>query len=49
MKMLLILSGKGGTGKTTTAAAFIQFSKSRAIADCDVDAPNLHIVTEKKQ
>ena len=47
MKMLLILSGKGGTGKTTTAAAFIQFSKSRAIADCDVDAPNLHIVTEK--
>lgn len=47
MKRLLILSGKGGTGKTTTAAAFIQFSKSRAIADCDVDAPNLHIVTEK--
>lgn len=47
MKRLLILSGKGGTGKTTTAAAFIRFSKSRAIADCDVDAPNLHIVTEK--
>lgn len=47
MKRLLILSGKGGTGKTTTAAAFIQFSQSRAIADCDVDAPNLHIVTEK--
>ena len=47
MKRLLILSGKGGTGKTTTAAAFIQFSKSRAIADCDVDVPNLHIVTEK--
>ncbi|MDO4555522.1 MAG: 4Fe-4S binding protein [Lachnospiraceae bacterium] len=45
MKKLLILSGKGGTGKTTTAAAFIQFSKARAIADCDVDAPNLHLVT----
>lgn len=45
MKRLLILSGKGGTGKTTTAAAFIQFAKARAIADCDVDAPNLHLVT----
>ncbi len=44
MKKLLILSGKGGTGKTTTAAAFIRFSNARAIADCDVDAPNLHIV-----
>ena len=47
MKQILVLSGKGGTGKTTTAAAFIAFSKARAIADCDVDAPNLHIVTSK--
>ena len=46
MKRLLILSGKGGTGKTTTAAAFIAFSGARAMADCDVDAPNLHIVTQ---
>lgn len=45
MKKLLILSGKGGTGKTTTAAAFIRFSQAHAFADCDVDAPNLHIVT----
>ena len=45
MKKLLILSGKGGTGKTTTAAAFIRFSQAKAFADCDVDAPNLHIVT----
>jgi MinD superfamily P-loop ATPase len=44
MKKLLILSGKGGTGKTTTAAAFIDFSKTQAFADCDVDAPNLHLV-----
>lgn len=45
MKRLLILSGKGGTGKTTTAAAFIQFSGAKAMADCDVDAPNLHLVS----
>ena len=44
MKKLLILSGKGGTGKTTTAAAFIGFAKAEAFADCDVDAPNLHPV-----
>lgn len=49
MKKLLILSGKGGTGKTTTAAAFIGFSKSKAYADCDVDAPNLHLVVPKSQ
>ncbi len=44
MKQLLILSGKGGTGKTTVAGAFIELSRSNAFADCDVDAPNLHLV-----
>jgi len=44
VKKLLILSGKGGTGKTTAAAAFIRFADARAFADCDVDAPNLHLV-----
>jgi MinD superfamily P-loop ATPase len=46
MKQLLILSGKGGTGKTTIASAFIKLSKARAYADCDVDAPNLHLITK---
>lgn len=45
MKQLLILSGKGGTGKTTVASAFIMLSKAQAYADCDVDAPNLHLIT----
>ena len=45
MKQLLILSGKGGTGKTTVAGAFIRLSEAKAYADCDVDAPNLHLVT----
>lgn len=44
MKQLLILSGKGGTGKTTLASAFIKFSQALAYGDCDVDAPNLHLV-----
>lgn len=44
MKKLLIVSGKGGTGKTTVSAAFIDFADARAFADCDVDAPNLHLV-----
>ncbi|NMA67505.1 MAG: 4Fe-4S binding protein, partial [Clostridiaceae bacterium] len=47
MKQLLILSGKGGTGKTTVASAFIKLSKAKAYADCDVDAPNLHLITEQ--
>lgn len=44
MKQLLILSGKGGTGKTTVASAFIKLLNAKAYADCDVDAPNLHLV-----
>jgi len=45
MKQLLILSGKGGTGKTTIASAFIKLLRAKAYADCDVDAPNLHLIT----
>lgn len=44
MKQLLILSGKGGTGKTTVAGAFIKLADAQAYADCDVDAPNLHLI-----
>ncbi len=47
MKQLLILSGKGGTGKTTIASAFIKLANAKAYADCDVDAPNLHLITEQ--
>lgn len=48
MKQLLILSGKGGTGKTTIAASFISLLNAKAYADCDVDAPNLHLVAKRK-
>lgn len=44
MKQLLVLSGKGGTGKTTVAASLIALSGCTAYADLDVDAPNLHLI-----
>ena len=49
MKKILILSGKGGTGKTTIASSFIKLSKSKFYADCDVDAPNLDILFHKDE
>jgi MinD superfamily P-loop ATPase len=49
MKQLLILSGKGGTGKTTIASAFIHLSRAEAFADCDVDAPNLHLIMAQSE
>lgn len=47
MKQLLILSGKGGTGKTTISSAFIKLARPKAYADCDVDAPNLHLIMKE--
>ncbi len=44
MKQLTIISGKGGTGKTTITAAFATLSDSHVIADCDVDAADLHLI-----
>ena len=44
MKQLTILSGKGGTGKTTLTASFAVLAKNAVIADCDVDAPDLHML-----
>lgn len=48
MKQLLVLSGKGGTGKTTVATALIHLFEAKAFADCDVDAPNLHLMMRHK-
>lgn len=46
MKELVVISGKGGTGKTSITAAFAAFAHSAVLADCDVDAADLHIVLE---
>jgi len=44
VKQLLVISGKGGTGKTTIAGSFAVLAKNKVLADCDVDAPNLHLL-----
>jgi len=44
MKQITVLSGKGGTGKTTLTAAFAVLAKKAVVADCDVDAPDLHML-----
>lgn len=48
MKELVVLSGKGGTGKTSFAAAFVSLAGGAVITDCDVDASNLHIILKPK-
>ncbi|HPQ71594.1 MAG TPA: ATP-binding protein [bacterium] len=44
MKQLAIVSGKGGTGKTTLTAAFAALADNAVLADCDVDAADLHLI-----
>ena len=44
MKELVVISGKGGTGKTSIVAAFAALAKNSVLADCDVDAADLHLV-----
>lgn len=44
MKELVVLSGKGGTGKTSLTAAFATLASNVTVADCDVDAANLHLL-----
>lgn len=41
---IVVISGKGGTGKTTLVSSMVPFLKDLVIADCDVDAPDLNIL-----
>ncbi|TFG12176.1 (4Fe-4S)-binding protein [Candidatus Thorarchaeota archaeon] len=45
---IAVLSGKGGTGKTTITGAFAALAQNKILADCDVDAPDLHILLHPK-
>lgn len=44
MKETVIISGKGGTGKTSLVASFAVLSQNAVLADCDVDAADLHLI-----
>jgi MinD superfamily P-loop ATPase len=46
MKELVVISGKGGTGKTSMAAAFAALACPAVVADCDVDAADLYLVLD---
>jgi len=44
MKQIVVVSGKGGTGKTVITASFAALAKNKVMADCDVDAADLHLL-----
>jgi len=44
VKQLLVISGKGGTGKTTLVSSFASLAKVKVLSDCDVDAADLHLI-----
>ncbi len=44
MKELVVISGKGGTGKTSIVSALAGLGPSKVLADCDVDAADLHLI-----
>ncbi len=44
MREILVISGKGGTGKTSLTAAFAHLAENKIICDLDVDAPDLHLL-----
>ncbi len=47
MKEIVVISGKGGTGKTSLAASFAYLGgKDVIVADCDVDAADMHLLLQ---
>ena len=48
MRELVIVSGKGGTGKTSVTASLAALADHPVICDCDVDAADLHLILEPK-
>ncbi len=48
MKQILVISGKGGTGKTVVTASLAYLAKNNVTADCDVDAADMHLLMRPK-
>ncbi len=49
LRELVVISGKGGTGKTSIVASFAALAQDVVVADCDVDAADLHLVLDPTQ
>ncbi|MFH1349552.1 MAG: 4Fe-4S binding protein [Pseudomonadota bacterium] len=48
MKELVVISGKGGTGKTSILAAFAALAENKVLCDADVDAADLHLLMDPR-
>jgi len=48
MKKIVVMSGKGGTGKTSLMGSFAAIAENPVLSDCDVDAADLHLLTDPK-
>lgn len=48
IRELVVISGKGGTGKTSVVASFAALAGNKALADCDVDAADLHLILDPR-
>ncbi|MEW6215200.1 MAG: ATP-binding protein [Nitrospirota bacterium] len=46
MKQIVVISGKGGTGKTVLTASFAALATNKVMVDCDVDAADLHLLLQ---
>ena len=46
MKELIVISGKGGTGKTSIISAFASLAENKVLCDADVDAADLHLIMD---
>jgi MinD superfamily P-loop ATPase len=46
MKQLVVISGKGGTGKTVVTGALAALAQNKVLVDCDVDAADLHLLLQ---
>lgn len=49
MKEIVVISGKGGTGKTSVVSALADLGPKKVLADCDVDAADLHLILEPEK
>ncbi len=48
MRQIVVISGKGGTGKTVITASFAALAKNKVMVDCDVDAADLHLLLQPR-